>query len=387
MFIRVGEFNLPVFYIISQLKMKKNILFLLIFMIHQISAQTDKNATLQTTNLYQNLKKIVQKGVMFGQQDALAYGLNQDGSRWIGEKRRSDVKTVTGDYPAVIGYDLGKLEFDSTNNLDGVPFSAIRKNIQETYARGGVNTVSWHFNNPTAPKKTTWDKADSTIKHLFANKKFIRNYSSWLDKVAAFSKSLKGSKGELIPIIFRPFHEHTGSWFWWGAGHCSPEEYKKMWRFTVTYLRDKKGVHNILYAYSTDHFDSKKHYLERFPGNDLVDLIGFDMYHRNAPASDEAFKKDMLRMINELKEMATEKKKIYAITEMGLEKVTEADWWTNIVLPVIHNSGLSYALVWRNGRPDHFYAPYKGQLSEADFVKFYQLAETLFSKDVPGLYK
>ncbi len=348
---------------------------------------TDEKATKQTITLYQNLKKTAQRGVMFGQQDALAYGLNQDGSRWIGEVGRSDVKAVTGDYPAVIGYDLGKLEFDSTNNLDGVPFSTIRKNIQETYARGGVNTVSWHFNNPTDPKKTTWDKADSTIKHLFANKKFLQNYSSWLDKVAAFSKSLKGSKGELIPIVFRPFHEHTGSWFWWGAGHCSPEEYKKMWRFTVTYLRNKKGVHNILYAYSTDHFDSKKHYLERFPGNDLVDLMGFDMYHRNAPASDEAFKKDMLRMITELKEMATEKKKIYAITEMGLEKVSESDWWTNIVLPVIHNSGLSYALVWRNGRPDHFYAPYKGQSSEADFVKFYQLPETLFSKDVQGLYK
>lgn len=348
---------------------------------------TDKKATKQTISLYQNLKKTAQKGVMFGQQDALAYGLNQDGSRWIGEAGRSDVKTVTGDYPAVIGYDLGKLEFDSTNNLDGVPFSRIRKNIQETYIRGGVNTISWHFNNPTDPNKTTWDKADSTIKHLFANKKFIQNYSLWLDKVAAFSKSLKGSKGELIPIIFRPFHEHTGSWFWWGAGHCSPQEYKKMWRFTVEYLRDKKGVHNILYAYSTDHFDSKQHYLERYPGDDLVDLMGFDMYHRNAPASNEAFKKDMLRMISELKEMATEKNKIYAITEMGLEKVSEADWWTNIVLPVIHNSGLSYALVWRNGRPDHFYAPYKGQSSEADFVKFYQLPETLFSKDVQGLYK
>lgn len=348
---------------------------------------TDKKATKLTIVLYQNLKKTVRKGVMFGQQDALAYGLNQDGSRWIGEAGRSDVKTVTGDYPAVIGYDLGKLEFDSTNNLDGVPFSRIRKNIQETYARGGVNTISWHFNNPTDPQKTTWDKADSTIKHLFADKKFLQNYASWLDKIAIFSQSLRGSKGELIPIIFRPFHEHTGSWFWWGAAHCSPEEYKKMWRFTVEYLRDKKGVHNILYAYSTDHFDSKKHYLERYPGNDLVDLMGFDMYHRNAPASNEAFKKDMLRMVDELKEMATENKKIYAITEMGLEKVSESDWWTNIVLPIIHNSGLSYALVWRNGRSDHFYAPYKGQSSEADFVKFYQLPEILFSKDVQGLYK
>jgi mannan endo-1,4-beta-mannosidase len=387
MFIRVSEFDLPVFYMISLLKMKKKILFLLILVIHQVSAQTDKEATLQTRNLFKNLKKLSKKGVMFGQQDALAYGLNQDGSRWIGENKRCDVRTVTGDYPAVVGYDLGKLEHDSTQNLDGVPFQLIRQNIQETYARGVVNTISWHLDNPSNPKKSSWDKADSTIKHIFSDNKTLQTYSSWLDKVAAFSQSLRGKNGELIPIIFRPFHENTGSWFWWGAEHCSPEEYKKLWRFTVEYLRDKKGVHNILYAYSPDYFSSKQHYLDRFPGDDLVDVLGFDMYHRNAPESNDAFKKDMLRMVGHLKEIADEKKKVYAITEMGLEKVTEANWWTNIVSPIIQNSGLSYVLVWRNGRPDHFYAPYKGQISESDFMKFYQLPETLFSKDVKKLYK
>ena len=367
--------------------MKKTLLSLLILLIHQVSAQTDKNATLLTKNLYKNLKRQSQKGVMFGQQDALAYGLNQDKSRWIGEKERCDIKTVTGDYPAVVGYDLGKIEHDSIQNLDGVPFQLIRKNIQETYSRGGVNTISWHLDNPCDPKKSSWDKADSTIKHLFFAKKTLQTYSLWLDKVAAFSQTLRSKNGELIPIIFRPFHENTGSWFWWGAEHCSPEEYKRMWRFTVEYLRDKKGVHNILYAYSPDRFTSKQHYLDRFPGDDLVDVLGFDMYHRNAPQSNDTFKKEMLRMVGELKEIAVKKKKIYAITEIGLEKVTEADWWTNILLPIIHNSGLSYVLVWRNGRPDHFYAPYKGQISESDFVKFYQLPETIFSKDLKKLYK
>ena len=54
---------------------------------------------------------------------------------------------------------------------------------------------------------------------------------------------------------------------------------------------------------------------------------------------------------------------------MGLEKVTEAYWWTDIVLPVVQNSRLSYFLVWRNGRPDHYYAPFEGQKSAADFMK------------------
>ncbi len=60
-----------------------------------------------TKNLYSGLKRSASKGVIFGQQDALAYGLNADKSRWIGDESRSDVKTISGEHPALVGYDLG----------------------------------------------------------------------------------------------------------------------------------------------------------------------------------------------------------------------------------------------------------------------------------------
>ncbi|MCE6997947.1 glycoside hydrolase family 26 protein [Saccharothrix sp. S26] len=56
--------------------------------------------------------------------------------------------------------------------------------------------------------------------------------------------------GNPIPNIYRPFHENSGSWFRWGAAHASPAEYVELFRYTVEYLRDVKGVHNFLYAYS-----------------------------------------------------------------------------------------------------------------------------------------
>lgn len=343
---------------------------------------TDKKASKQTLLLYQKLVRWRTKGIMFGQQDALAYGLNADQSRWVAEPKRCDVQTVTGDYPAVIGYDLGKLEFDSTHNLDGVAFAKIKQDIQDTYQRGGINTISWHFNNPVTPTKNTWDKADSTIKHLFASAQAMQTYTAWLDKLAHFVKSLKGKNGQTIPVLFRPFHEHTGSWFWWGANHCSPEEYIKLWRFTVDYLKNKKGVHNLLYAYSTDHFKDEAHYLERYPGDAYVDLIGFDYYHRNAPASNADFVKEATRMVQTLEKLGKQKHKLTAITEMGLEQVTEPTWWTQIVWPIVQSSQLSYFLVWRNGRPDHYYAPFEGQKSAEDFIKFYRLPQTLFLKDL-----
>ncbi len=359
----------------------KYLYFVLFFIFPFLSfSQIDRKATKETKNLYKNLMRFQKQGVMFGHQDGLAYGLNANGTRWIGEDNRSDIKTISGEFPAVLGWDLGKIEFDSLNNLDGVPFLKMQQYIQETYNRGGVNTISWHLNNPTELKKTSWDKADSTIKNTFNNKENLKRYKSWLDKVAVFLKNLKGQNGELVPVIFRPFHEHTGSWFWWGTEYCTPEEYVKMWKFTVKYLQKKKKVHNLLIAYSTDKFNSKEHYLERFPGNDFVDLVGFDLYHRNAPASNEQFKVDFKRMVNTLQEISLDNDKLCAITEMGLEQVSEVDWWTNIVLPIVQDTKLSYFLVWRNGRTNHFYAPYEGQKSADDFMKMIQSEKIFLEK-------
>ena len=156
---------------------------------------------------------------------------------------------------------------------------------------------------------------------------------------------------------------------------------------TIDHLVKKKKVHNLIFAYSTDNFRSEIHYLERYPGDDYVDLLGFDSYHRNAPVSDSAFIANAQRMVKTIKKLGNEKNKLYAITETGLEKVTEDNWWTHIINPIIQDSGLSYVLVWRNGRPDHFYAPFEGQSSVEDFKLFYNQPNTLFQKDLIDLYK
>jgi mannan endo-1,4-beta-mannosidase len=314
---------------------------------------------------------------MFGHQDDLAYGVG-----WQYEPGRSDVKEVVGEYPAVFGWDLGHMELNKPVNLDSVPFAKTRAFIQQVYAQGGVNTISWHLNNPLDPAKTSWDKQDSTIRRLFANLEALKRYQSWLDKVAAFMTSLKGPKGELIPVIFRPFHEHTGSWFWWGREHCSPEEYKQMWRFTVDYLRKQKNVHNLLIGYSTDRFSSRQDYLERYPGDDYVDLVGFDIYHRPQADKPDNFVAETRQMVETLRQIGQEKKKVWAITETGLGQLLLANWWTETLLPVIKDAGLSYVLVWRNEGKRQFFAPYPGQASAENFKTFYNNPGLLFGRKV-----
>ncbi|WP_247237801.1 glycoside hydrolase family 26 protein [Telluribacter sp. SYSU D00476] len=349
--------------------MFKRIVLLLLIGPTALMAQIDRKATRETKNLYNSLKQLRQKGVLFGQQDALAYGLNKDGSRWVGDPGRSDIKTLTGEHPAVVGHDLGHLELDSLVNLDGVPFEKIRQSIVETYRRGGVNTISWHPNNPLDFTKTTWDKGDSTIHRILTDRTNRKSYEKTLDRLADFFRSLKGPEGEYIPVIFRPYHEHTGNWFWWGAGQVTPEEYKAFWRFTVDYLRKKRKVHNLLYAYSTDYFGDEAHYLERYPGDQYVDILGFDYYHRNAPQSNTTFIETTRRMVGTIRELGQQRGKVWALTETGLDQLPEPTWWTSIIQPIVQDSGLSYLLVWRNGRADHFFGPYPGQASAEDLRK------------------
>ena len=352
-------------------------------------AQINPFATSLTKTFYKNLLSNAGKGVYLGHQDALAYGLNANGTRWVNEAGRSDIHSVSGQYPAVIGHDLGRLELDSMNNLDKVPFHAMKRHILETFQRGGISTLSWHPNNPTDFSKTSWDKVPFTVQRILRDEEVKRIYRTWLDKLAAFFADLKTPEGEMIPVIFRPFHEHTGSWFWWGADHCTPEEYKTLWQETVRYLVYEKKLNHLLIAYSTDYFQSKEHYLERYPGDQYVDLLGVDTYHRDAPASNASFVSSLRRMLDTLDELSKEKDKPYAITETGLERVIETKWWTEVLLPALEGTRTTYVLVWRNGYDKHYYAPYPGHDSAADFLKMIQTGKVLLSKGVfdQGLYQ
>ena len=118
---------------------------------------SDRKATKETVALYRNLKKLVGKGFMFGHQDDLAYGVG-----WKYEEGRSDIKDVTGEYPAIYGWELGHLEIDSSHNLDSVPFNKMQQLIKAGYERGGVITISWHLNNPLTGK-SAWNPSAGTV--------------------------------------------------------------------------------------------------------------------------------------------------------------------------------------------------------------------------------
>ncbi len=340
---------------------------------------SDRYATKETVNLYQNLKRMLGKGIMFGHQDALAYGVG-----WRNEKGRSDVKDVVGDYPAVYGWELGNIEHDLPADLNSVGFADIRNYIREAYERGGLATFSWHADNPFTGG-SSWDTTQGTVQSILPKGSKHQLYVSWLDKIALYLSTIKSNEEQPIPILFRPFHELTGNWFWWCRNTCSPEEFKMLFRFTIEYLRNKKQLHNLIIVYNTSDFQSKKEFLERYPGDDIVDMVSFDTYQHGD--NSVLFAQNLSRTLSLLAEIAKEKNKIPALAEIGYEAIPDAKWWTESLWKSMSGHQLSYVMAWRNhGKMSndkwHYYAPFKGQVSAEDFVNFYKLERTLFEREV-----
>ena len=360
------------------------ILFLSIFPVFGLIAQktlklADKNASPETIRLYSNLNTLAEKGIMFGHQDDLAYGIG-----WKAPNGQSDVYKITGDYPAVFGWDLGHIETGSACNLDSVPFSDIRKYALQVYARGGINEFSWHFNNPLTGG-SAWDISNpGTVKSILPDGSLNSLYNQWLDKVASFLSDLKDENGKAILVLFRPFHEQGGNWFWWGKQQCTSSEFAQLWQYTVKYLCQTKKLHNLIFVFSnSDSFRNQKEYLERYPGDPYVDIIGFDIY-QSAEKTNGSFAEELKQKLLVLIKISKEKNKLPALTEIGYEQIPYAAWWTEVLWPALQDFRLSYALFWRNAadRPNHYFMPYPGQMSEKDFLKLYNLPGTLFGKDL-----
>jgi mannan endo-1,4-beta-mannosidase len=347
----------------------------------------DASATGETKNLYRNLQKLSKQFILFGHQHATEYGHG-----WSGETNRSDVKSVTGSHPAVIGVDFSGLSGRSDSAIEKEKDN-LRKVIVDTYNRGGVTTVAWHFNNPVSPTNFYWNDstAAAAVNLIIPGGIYHDKYKSILKTIADLANNTKGVDGKLVPMIFRPYHEFDGDWFWWGKAHCTADEFVSLWRFTVSYLRDSLNVHNFIYTFSPDcKFNNEAEYLERYPGDDWVDIVGVDNYADFGRNGQYNLARG-IKLLKIVSGYAQKVGKLAAFTETGLESIPNPMWWTETLLKSLKSEKiqLTYVLVWRNDvrSPTHYYAPFPGQISEPDFVKFYNDPYTLFENDLKKMYE
>ncbi|MFA5257571.1 MAG: glycosyl hydrolase [Opitutales bacterium] len=364
----------------------------------------DAQATPQTVALFHMLNAVGQEHVLFGHHDTLAYGHD-----WIGDPNRSDVKDVTGDFPAVYGWDLNPLEPAGMNPPPGrttLTEADLLAYARQAYSRGGVLTYCWHQANPVT-KGSFYDLTPG-LHTLLPGGEHHDYYLMMLDRIAAFFKQLSP-----MPVIFRPYHEHNGEWFWWGKTHCTEADFIAMWRFTITYLRDVKGVHNVIYAFSPDrgridYANGDADYFYGYPGDEYVDIMGLDDYvdvgkvhegltqeGKPQPTREEK-NANFVRGLEMVVKIAEDRGKVPALTEAGCEALSVPDWWTEVLLKGLNANAQTrkvvYVEVWRNanvkleGMKNHFFAPFPGQATAEDFIKFRDSDLIMFESELPDMY-
>jgi len=339
----------------------------------------DSLATKETRYLYMNLQKIVKKRLIFGMHDTTGYGVG-----WSGNDNRSDIKDVCGDFPAIFSEDIFRVELDDQ-------VERMRYRLTEAYNSGSIITMCWQQFDPDFRGPYFVNvKGKRVVSTLLPGGSRHEEYKVKLFNIAKFLKSLRGKNGESIPVIFRPYHEHTSHTFWWGTLSTSKEEFNRIWQFTQEYLRDSLNVHSLIYALSPIMPDvaSGESYFNRYPGDKYVDIFGADYYFKrfNIPFYT---KRKFLKGLQTIAKHSIARNKVTALTEIGNTNLKTTGWFKSILKILKYDclaSNFVYAVVWRNASKKHHFAPYPGHCSVKDFMDFYHDSYTVFQHDLPNMY-
>lgn len=234
------------------------------------SSLVNRNATANTKKLYSFLKDSYGKYVITGQQC--------DGG--INGNEFKAIKNLTGDYPALLGLDM--MDYTPSRTALGTSSSAVDKAI-EFHKKGGIVTFCWHWNAPTEYLYSTANSSDGWWGGFYTqNSKFdiakVMNGQDakgkkLLDRdIKEIAKQLKRLEKAGVPVIWRPLHEASGDWFWWGAQ--GPDAYKKLWKYLYKELTNTYGCNNLIWVYNGQSADW-------YPGDEYVDIVGEDIYPGN----------------------------------------------------------------------------------------------------------
>jgi mannan endo-1,4-beta-mannosidase len=171
----------------------------------------------------------------------------------------------TGQWPALLGADYA--------GQGGIHVEAPNRVVLDYWNQGGLVTLSAHLYNPArtnVPFSGLRDK-DVDLKALLEPGTDI--HARWVRELDQIAGGLQQLEDQGVVVLWRPFHEMNGGWFWWGGK--DPQTFVKLWRQMFEYFTRTKGLDNLLWVYSPNHGTNTAVY---YPGDRYVDLIGLDAY-------------------------------------------------------------------------------------------------------------
>ena len=284
-----------------------------------VKTLVNPNATQEAKNVYEFLLEQSGKQTLTGVQSSHSH-------------KNDFVDAVaqhTGRHPALAGYDFLFLQFSPTpDNWSWVQNYNDISAPKEQWAANGLVNYMWHWNVPNS--KADWDNgvnnynfdgyAFYTDKTSFDINEALKE-GTWqndfimkdIEEIAGYLKLLQD---ENIPVIWRPLHEAAGNydlygpngaWFWWGKGGAEP--CKALWRLLYDQLVNVHGLNNLIWVWTVDVTPGAEYqYLDWYPGDEYVDILGVDIYETNTDAKTRQYQ----AMVN-----LTKGKKLVTVSECG----------------------------------------------------------------------
>lgn len=171
----------------------------------------------------------------------------------------------TGHWPGLLGVDYA--DFGRGSLTYKIPNKACLDYWQE----GGLVTISAHLYNPANPKGGGLRDKGVELDDLL--KAGTDTNKRWMQELDLMAEGLAELKQAGVVVLWRPFHEVNGGWFWWGAK--DPEAFIRVWRHMFDYFSKTKGLDNLLWVYGPNHGQNTAKY---YAGDAYVDIVGLDAY-------------------------------------------------------------------------------------------------------------
>jgi len=227
-----------------------------------VTSQPSPNTAKLYHFLRDNFQSRIISGTMTLKSLSTVTGEHQNEISWLYEK--------TGKKPALLGLDFmdhtGSLPPDWRNNPD------IIQDALTWHQSNGIVALCWHWRDPSQKTYEFYTEGTS-----FDSRKIFEpqseEYAAMMHDMNVVADYLKELQDKDVPVLWRPLHEASGRWFWWGAQ--GPDACKQIWQIMFDKFTNEHHLNNLIWVWTSE---ANNNALLWYPGDEYVDIIGLDVY-------------------------------------------------------------------------------------------------------------
>lgn len=316
--------------------------------------------TTRTENLKTNIKSYASKGTLIGQMYGTLSGIGWN--RWECDSDRCDMKALCGYRPAANGYELSGIESGKQQNVDGVPFKAIREDVLQHFRKGGLLIMNW------------------TMPNYNGYQDLLEEYAHQL---ARYLDTLQDGYGIKAPVVLNLLPIDGKAWYC----QLDKDGYIDLYKKLQSLLEDEE-VTNVVYGYS-ETYQPGRLLMDRYPDHH-IDVINVTYYQYKSAINLPLFQKNIQTIIAQALPFAQEHNNAFGLTT-GIESIGDSSVFSDILLPELKQHHIAYLMMGRNqGEPilEHYFTPYPGveNAKVHGFMKLVNDDITVFLEKLNGLY-